>query len=67
MDEMRSRGCEFLDKGRVTDIVVNEETDHVSEVVCGDQKYTADAVIFAVGISTLQQLVKNRYTYIWFI
>ena len=61
MDSMRTRDCEFLDGRKVTDFVLNEETGCISEVVCGKEKYNADAVIFAVGISTLQELVKNRY------
>ncbi|KAK1561142.1 hypothetical protein Q3G72_034911 [Acer saccharum] len=59
MDSMRTRGCEFLDSRKVTDFVLNEETGCISEVVCGKEKYNADAVILAVGISTLQELVKN--------
>ncbi|KAK2665618.1 hypothetical protein Ddye_004192 [Dipteronia dyeriana] len=59
MDLMRTRDCEFLDGRKVTDFVLNEETGCISEVVCGKEKYNADAVILAVGISTLQELVKN--------
>ncbi|TXG64880.1 hypothetical protein EZV62_011874 [Acer yangbiense] len=59
MDFMRTRDCEFLDGRKVTDFVLNEETGCLSEVVCGKKKYNVDAVIFAVGISTLQELVKN--------
>ncbi|TXG64878.1 hypothetical protein EZV62_011872 [Acer yangbiense] len=61
MDSMRTRDCEFLDGRKVTDFVLNEETGCISEVVCGKEKYNADAVILAVAISTLQELVKNSY------
>lgn len=61
MDSIRTRGCEFLDGRTVTDFSLNEETGCISEVVCGKEKYNADAVILAVGISNLQELVKNRY------
>lgn len=58
---MRSRGCEFLDGRRVTGLSYDEETGRISEVVCGKETYNADAVILAVGISTLQELIMNRY------
>ncbi|XP_031260861.1 uncharacterized protein LOC116119044 [Pistacia vera] len=58
VDSMKTRGCEF-DGRIVTDLSLNEETGCISQVVCGKKKYNADAVILAVGISTLQELVKN--------
>ncbi|RVW38507.1 Zeta-carotene desaturase [Vitis vinifera] len=61
MDYMRANGCEFLESRRVTDFLFNEETGCISEVVCGREKYTADAVVLAVGISTLQDIIKNRH------
>ncbi|KAJ0076675.1 hypothetical protein Patl1_35997 [Pistacia atlantica] len=60
VDSMKTRGCEF-DGRIVTDLSLNEETGCISQVVCGKKKYNADAVILAVGVSTLQELVKNRY------
>ncbi|KAJ4715951.1 Phytoene desaturase [Melia azedarach] len=59
IDSMRSRGCEFLDGRRVTGLSYDEETGRISEVVCGKETYNADAVILAVGISTLQELIMN--------
>lgn len=59
---MRANGCEFLESRRVTDFLFNEETGCISEVVCGREKYTADAVVLAVGISTLQDIIKNRHS-----
>lgn len=60
MDSLRAKGCEFLEGRRVTDFFINEETGCVSEVVCGREIYKSDAVVLAVGISTLHDLVKNR-------
>ncbi|KAK1561095.1 hypothetical protein Q3G72_034427 [Acer saccharum] len=57
---MRTRDCEFLYVRKVTDFVLTEETGSISDVVCGKEKYNADAVILAIGISILQELVKNR-------
>lgn len=60
---MRTNGCENLRGKRVTDFFYNEETGCISEVVCGREKYTADAVVLAVGISALQDIIKNRYLF----
>ncbi|KAJ4963541.1 hypothetical protein NE237_023480 [Protea cynaroides] len=59
MDSMRDEGCEFLEGSMVTDFSVNGETGSISEVVCGKDSYEADAIILAVGISTLQEIVMN--------
>lgn len=62
MDILRSKGCKYLNSKTVTDLVLDEETDCMSEVVCGKENiYSADAVILAIGISTLQGLIKNRF------
>lgn len=60
IDFMRTKGCEILEGRRVTDFSFNEETSCISEVICGKESYNADAVILAVGISRLQELIKNR-------
>jgi uncharacterized FAD-dependent dehydrogenase len=60
IDFLRSKGCEILEGKKVTDFFFNEGTSCISEVVCGRESYNADAVILAVGISRLQELVKNR-------
>ncbi|XP_059460347.1 uncharacterized protein LOC132189608 isoform X2 [Corylus avellana] len=60
IDFLRSKGCEILEGKKVTDFFFNEEEPTcISEVVCGRESYNADAVILAVGISRLQELVKN--------
>lgn len=60
IDFMRTKGCEILEGRRVTDFSFDEETSCISEVICGRELYNADAVILAVGISRLQELIKNR-------
>lgn len=60
IDSIRTKGCDILEDGKVTDLIFNEETGCISEIVCGMESYNADAVIFAVGISRLQELIKNR-------
>ncbi|XP_048337346.2 uncharacterized protein LOC107427368 isoform X2 [Ziziphus jujuba] len=59
MDSLRAKGCKFLEGGRVTDFFINNDTGNVSEVISNRETHNADAVILAVGISTLQDLVKN--------
>lgn len=59
MDLLKSKGCEFR-KGRgVTDFFFNEETGSISEVLCGNDRIKADAVILAVGSSSLQEIIKK--------
>lgn len=60
MDSMRNQGCKFLESRRVTDFYFDEETGRISEVICGKESLKADAVILAVGISTLQEIIQNR-------
>ncbi|GMN38215.1 hypothetical protein TIFTF001_007441 [Ficus carica] len=62
IDSMKTKGCEFIEGRKVTGFSVDEETGCVSSVTCGRETYNADAVILAVGISTLQDLIKNRLT-----
>ncbi|XP_030503098.2 uncharacterized protein LOC115718093 [Cannabis sativa] len=59
IDSMKAKGCEFAEGRKVTDVSLSEETGCVSAVICGKEIYDADAVILAVGISTLQDLIKN--------
>lgn len=56
---MRNQGCKFLEGRRVTDFYFNEETGCISELICGKESLKADAVILAVGISTLQEIIQN--------
>ncbi|KAL7118506.1 hypothetical protein ACP275_02G005900 [Erythranthe tilingii] len=58
-DLLKSQGCRFVEGRRVTDIVLNEETGCVSQVICDKESFKADASIFAVGISTLQEIVQR--------
>ncbi|EEF41121.1 uncharacterized protein LOC8283661 isoform X2 [Ricinus communis] len=59
MDSLRTKGCRFLDGEKVIDFIINEETSCIEEVVCSNETINADAVILAVGISKVQELVKN--------
>lgn len=59
MDSLRTKGCRFMDNGKIKDFIFNEETSCISGVVCSNETYNANAVILAVGISEVQELVKN--------
>lgn len=61
-DSLRAKGCEFIKNRRVTDLTFNQETGCASGVVSGIVNYKADAVILAVGIPALQEIIKKRYT-----
>lgn len=60
-ETMQLKGCKFRENKKVIDFMLDEETGCISEVVCEGEMYSADAVVLAVGISTLQSLVMNRY------
>jgi uncharacterized protein with NAD-binding domain and iron-sulfur cluster len=58
---MQDSGCRFLSNKRVTDLELDEATGSVTGVLCGEEHFPADAVIFSVGISAMQKIVPNRY------
>lgn len=60
LETIKGNGCKFVKGKIVTDFSFNEESGSISEVVCGDERYGADAVILAVGISNLQQIILRR-------
>ncbi|KAK4843861.1 hypothetical protein QYF36_023305 [Acer negundo] len=65
-DDCRESYCspDFCGRGGGKDMGIYNIQDksiepYIRKVVCGKEKYNADAIILAVGISTLQKLVKN--------
>lgn len=60
IDSLKSKGCEFRQGRGVTDFFFNEETGCISEVLCGNDRIKADAVILALGITSLQEIIKRR-------
>ncbi|KAL8556501.1 hypothetical protein ACS0TY_004083 [Phlomoides rotata] len=59
MESLKAQGCRFLEGRKVTDVVLNEETGCISEVICEKESFKADAFILAVGISTLQEIIQT--------
>ena len=55
---IEAAGGKILANHRVTD-VIEGEGDRLTGVVCGDEVFDADAVIFAVGITGLKKIVAS--------
>lgn len=74
IDRIEQAGGRILTNRRVTDVVLEKRFEgelgrseeaaghsnqRVTGVVCGDETFTADAVIFAVGITGMQKIVNS--------
>lgn len=60
-DRIETAGGKILTKRRVTDIGL-DEAGRANAVICGDEVFESDAVIFAVGITGLQNIVRSSAT-----
>lgn len=60
-DRITQKGGKILTQRRVTDLLLNE-LGQATAVVCGEEVFNADAVIFGVGITGLQNIVRNSPT-----
>ncbi|KAF9684519.1 hypothetical protein SADUNF_Sadunf04G0126500 [Salix dunnii] len=59
---MSMKGCRFVDRKKVIDFSYDDKTGCISDVICDNETYKADAVILAVGTSTIQELAKKSAT-----
>lgn len=57
VEKIQQLGGKVLTQKRVTDVIV--EGNKATGVVCGEEVFDADAVIFAVGISAMQKIVAS--------
>jgi uncharacterized protein with NAD-binding domain and iron-sulfur cluster len=57
MERIEHAGGRVLTHRRVSDLTL--DTGKVTGVVCGDEVFEADAVIFAVGVSGMQKIVSG--------
>ncbi|BAZ49477.1 amine oxidase [Nostoc sp. NIES-4103] len=57
VERIEKAGAKVLPKHRVTDLII--ENNQAKGVVCGDQVFDADAVIFAVGITGMKKIVST--------
>lgn len=55
--QIEKAGGKVLTNRRVSDLIV--ENNHVTGVVCGDETFDADAVIFAVGVTGMQKIISG--------
>ncbi len=58
IERIEQAGGRVLTQQRVSDLIL-DSTGQASGVICGDQVFAADAVIFAVGVSGMQKIVLN--------
>ena len=58
VERIEQVGGKVLTQRRVTDVMV-DSYNHATGVVCGDEVFDADAVIFGVGISAMQKIVAS--------
>jgi uncharacterized protein with NAD-binding domain and iron-sulfur cluster len=62
VERIQAVGGTVLTNRRVTDLVIEATSNHppvVKSVVCGDEVFDADAVIFAVGITGMQKIISG--------
>jgi uncharacterized protein with NAD-binding domain and iron-sulfur cluster len=61
VEQIEQAGGRVLTQRRVTDLILNAEAEApiVTGVVCGEEVFAADAVIFAVGVTGMQKIVSN--------
>ncbi|XP_068646798.1 uncharacterized protein [Aristolochia californica] len=59
VESMILKNCQVHENKTVTDFSLDEETGGISEVICGRESYPADAVILALGVTQLQEIVKK--------
>ncbi|MGJ3253050.1 MAG: hydroxysqualene dehydroxylase [Elainellaceae cyanobacterium] len=60
-ERIETAGGRILAQKRVSDVVLGHD-NQVTGVVCGDEVFEADAVIFAVGITGMKKIVANSPT-----
>ena len=58
VERIESNGGKVFTQRRVSDLKL-DSTGKASGVICGDEVFDADAVIFAVGVSGMQKIVSN--------
>jgi uncharacterized protein with NAD-binding domain and iron-sulfur cluster len=58
VERLEKAGAKVLPKRRVTDLIV-DSNNRTTGVVCGDEVFDADAVIFAVGVSGMKKIVST--------
>ncbi|WP_339381673.1 MULTISPECIES: hydroxysqualene dehydroxylase [Calothrix] len=58
VDKIEKAGAKVLSKRRVTDVIIDDK-NCAKGVVCDDEVFEADAVVFAVGVTGMKKIVAN--------
>ncbi|MBW4646151.1 MAG: FAD-dependent oxidoreductase [Goleter apudmare HA4340-LM2] len=58
VEKIEKAGARLLPKRRVTDLIV-DSNNRATGVVCGEETFDADAVIFAVGVTGMKKIVST--------
>jgi uncharacterized protein with NAD-binding domain and iron-sulfur cluster len=58
VERIEKAGGKLLPNHRVTDVIV-DSNNRVTAVVCGEEVFDADAVIFAVGVTGMKKIVAS--------
>ncbi|MGB6167817.1 MAG: FAD-dependent oxidoreductase, partial [Geitlerinemataceae cyanobacterium] len=56
-DRIEKLGSKVLTNRRVSDVRMDESGTQITGVVCGDEVFDADAVIFSVGVTGMKKIV----------
>ncbi|XP_047063958.1 phytoene dehydrogenase-like [Lolium rigidum] len=59
LKSLELKGIKFVANRVPTSLTINMDTECVSEVVCGEEVYDADAFVLATGLSPLQSIIRN--------
>lgn len=67
VQNIEQAGGKVLTQRRVTDLMIEPQSGRdgkpqITGIVCGDERFDADAVIFAVGVTGMQKIVANSST-----
>ena len=60
LQSLELKGLKFVENKVPTSLTTDADTGCISAIVCGDYVYEADAFVSAMGLSSLQSIVKNR-------
>ncbi|MTJ52311.1 FAD-dependent oxidoreductase [Anabaena sp. UHCC 0253] len=61
VQQIEKLGARVLSKHKVTDVII-DSNECVKGVVCGDEIFDADAVIFSVGVTGMKKIVSSSPT-----
>uniref|UniRef100_A0A804MBZ0 Amine oxidase domain-containing protein n=1 Tax=Zea mays TaxID=4577 RepID=A0A804MBZ0_MAIZE len=60
LQSLELKGLKFVENKVPTSLTTDVDSGCISSIVCGDDVYEADAFVLAMGLSSLQSIVKNR-------